>query len=339
MSPKRGNPGLRGRLLEKSIESFIAALETINCLSRVYRVEGFLTLICNAWELLLKVRLIDQNGGDKSVIFRKKEKNKRLESHSLEHCLGLVFPQPDAALRRNLERVIELRNESVHLVISKLPSEIMAMLQSCVLNYHKHLNTWFEKSLSQRVSIGLMNLVYDAAPESFDLKNKVLRKQLGKETFEFLARYQKELMDEFNALGKPAEFSLGIEYHVALVKQLPNGDFTLQPGPNGEPTMVVEVAKDSGKSHPYRFVDVVTQLEAVFGKHDATSRYEIQCVVESHDIRKRSDFYYNSGITGSPNQFSVSFVGWLIEQKNKDVDFFQKARQKARLKNKSAAGD
>ena len=49
----RGNPGVRGKLLKKSVEAYVLALETINRLTITYRVETFCTLVCNAWELLL----------------------------------------------------------------------------------------------------------------------------------------------------------------------------------------------------------------------------------------------------------------------------------------------
>ena len=54
MKGHRGNPGLKGRLLNKSVDAYVLALETINRLSIQYRLEAFCYLICNAWELLLK---------------------------------------------------------------------------------------------------------------------------------------------------------------------------------------------------------------------------------------------------------------------------------------------
>jgi len=40
MKGRRGNPGLCGKLLDKSVEAYILALETINRLSIQYRVTG-----------------------------------------------------------------------------------------------------------------------------------------------------------------------------------------------------------------------------------------------------------------------------------------------------------
>ena len=39
MKGRRGNPGLKGRLVDKSVEAYILALETINRISIQYRIE------------------------------------------------------------------------------------------------------------------------------------------------------------------------------------------------------------------------------------------------------------------------------------------------------------
>src|SRR3989304_3042768 len=51
-------PSLEG-LGDKGVEAYILALETINRLSVQYRVETFCYLICNAWELMLKAKIIE----------------------------------------------------------------------------------------------------------------------------------------------------------------------------------------------------------------------------------------------------------------------------------------
>jgi len=49
MKGQRGNPGLKGRLVDKGVEAYILALETINRLSIQYRVETFCYLLCNGY--------------------------------------------------------------------------------------------------------------------------------------------------------------------------------------------------------------------------------------------------------------------------------------------------
>jgi hypothetical protein len=114
MKGHRGNPGLRGHLVEKSIEGYIFALETINRLSIKYRVETFCYLICNAWELLLKAKILADTDNDHNAIYRgKKKRGERRESLSLRDCLNRVIPNESDPERRNIECITELRDESV----------------------------------------------------------------------------------------------------------------------------------------------------------------------------------------------------------------------------------
>ena len=50
------------RLLEKSQEAFILAIELFNRPTIRYRVEGCAFFLCNAWELMLKAYLIKRDG-------------------------------------------------------------------------------------------------------------------------------------------------------------------------------------------------------------------------------------------------------------------------------------
>lgn len=110
MKRTRGNPGLKGRLLDNSTDAYVLALETINRLSIKYRVETFAYLICNAWELMLKAKIIHDSSDKKSIYYKKKRDEPR-RSLSLRDCLKRVFPDDFDPTRRNIELVADLRDE------------------------------------------------------------------------------------------------------------------------------------------------------------------------------------------------------------------------------------
>ena len=60
---------LKKGLIEKSIEAYVLALETINRLTIRYRLETFCYLVCNAWELLLKAKIIDRENDSDSIFY------------------------------------------------------------------------------------------------------------------------------------------------------------------------------------------------------------------------------------------------------------------------------
>ncbi len=102
-----GNPGLRGKLVEKSIEAYIQALETINCLSKKYRVESFCYLLCNAWELLLKAKVIADKKSNRAIYYPMSP-GQKLKTIALRDALARVLSDKDPA-RVNVEKVADLR--------------------------------------------------------------------------------------------------------------------------------------------------------------------------------------------------------------------------------------
>ena len=89
------------RLIDKSIESFLMAIEVYNKPTIHYRIEGFSMFICNAWELLLKAHMMNTQG--ERSIYYKDNPNRTL---SLENCIEKVFTNRKAHLRLNLEKII-----------------------------------------------------------------------------------------------------------------------------------------------------------------------------------------------------------------------------------------
>lgn len=336
MKKQRGNPGLKGHLVEKSVEGYILALETINRLSIKYRVETFCYLICNAWELLLKAKILVDANNDRNAIYRgKKTRNERRESLSLRECLDRVIPNKSVPERRNIECIADLRDESVHLVLSGVPADVLCLFQACVINYHSRLNEWFGVSLSDRVHVGMMSIVYDLEPYRGDITDKRLRREMGQEAAEFLTSYCARIKNEFDQLKRPLQFSVGIEYRLALTKNLDEADIVLSQDATGTTAVhIVEIPKDSSKSHPNRQKEVIQKVKAAVPGL-AINQHDIQCVNKAYDVKKRSEYFYQGKVKGSPGQYSQAFVDWLIQQYQRDGEFFAKAKAKSKLKSKS----
>lgn len=323
---KPGNPGLKGRLLDKSIEAYVLSLETINRLSIKYRVETFSYLLCNSWELLLKSKILADANGLKSAIYYPKKRGERPRTLSLRDCVKKVFPNEKDPTRRNIEKLADLRDESTHLVISKIPPKVMGLFQASVRNYHTKLGDWFEVSLSDRVPIGMMTLVFDFDPKEADLSSAKLRRELGTDSASYLMSFEAGLQQEFNDLGKPAEFSIDINFKVALTQKAGEGDIILTKGSGGgKVVQMVEVPKSSDKTHPHRQIDVRNLLHQRMGLAKLPSAYNIESVRRVHGTDKNNQHFYKSEVTKTP-QFSDAFVDWLVEKLKADPDFFEKAK-------------
>jgi len=333
MKGRKGRAGLKGQLVEKSVDAYVLALETINRLSIKYRIESFAHLICNAWELLMKARLLDLEK-NRNVIYYKVQKGEKRRTLSLRDCAAKVIFNDKDPVRRNLEKVAELRDDATHFVIVEVPRDVMLLFQACVINYHKRLNEWFGVSLADRVSIGMMTLVYDLGPDSLDLGSATVQRRLGKDVAKYLQVFQKSVQDESTALGKSPEYSLGVEYKLVLTKKPGSADIVLSSGTSGEGGTVIQVAKDPATTHPHRQKELVVALNEVLGGKAKINQFDVQCINAVHNVRSRAEWFYQGKVKGSPSQYSEAFKDWVLVRFASEPDFFQSTRLAALGKKK-----
>lgn len=329
MKGRKGRSGLKGQLVEKSVDAYVLSLETINRLSIKYRVESFTHLICNAWELLLKARVLDVQTS-RDAIYYKTKRGEPKRTISLRDALSKVVPNEKEALRRNLEVVADLRDEAMHFVISEVPNDVLLLFQACVINYHKKLNEWFGISLSDRVTVGMMTIVYDLSPGSFDLGSPAVKRRLGKDVAAFLAQVQKKIQAEFTTLQRSPAFSLGVDYKLVLTKKPGDADIVLSTGEKGTSATVVQVAKDPSISHPHRQKELLAALAAALAGAVTANQHDVQCVNKVHGVKNRADWFYQGKVVGSPSQYSQAFVDWMVGRVKQDPHFFVRAREGAK---------
>ncbi len=319
---------LKKRLIDKSVEAYALALETINRITIQYRLEAFCYLICNAWELLLKAKLLKDEGKKEAIYYKGRQKEEIKRTLSLRDCLKKVIPNQNDPSRRNIERIEELRNKSVHFLINNIPRDVTGLFQAGVINYYRCLNNWFEVSLSDRFPLGMMSIVYDSSPNQWDMTDKRLQKQLGQDAVEFLTHYCAELKQELDTLQRSPKFSIGIEYKLVLTKKHGEADIGISSGSSDkEPTQIVTAPKDPSTSHPLRQKEVIGEMKS---KVPEINRYDIQCVNKVYGIKSRPEYFYQGKVKGSPTQYSQAFVGWLIKEYRRDDQFFLKTREKVK---------
>jgi len=157
-------------LIDKSISALISCIEIYNKPDFKYREENFVILLINAWELLLKAKIIEDNGGKKQVIYVKEYDNKKdgtksktwrykttesggyhtiniIKSLKLIKERDLLEPQIEA----NIESLIEIRNTSVHYynVSMDYVRVIHEIGSASIYAYIEYLYEWFSKRLDQ----------------------------------------------------------------------------------------------------------------------------------------------------------------------------------------------
>ena len=130
-------------LKEKSIEAFLLAIEVFNKPTIKYRLEGCVFSLCNAWELLLKAKMLQEG---KDIYYP--DKNRTL---SLNDCIKEVFTNENDPVRQNLKVILALRNTSTHLILPEYEFSYMPFLSFCVKKYTDKLFEFLGESITNHI--------------------------------------------------------------------------------------------------------------------------------------------------------------------------------------------
>ena len=103
---------------------------------------------------MLKAYMIKKYGED-SIYY--KDNPQRIIS--LENCLQKIFTNEKTPQRRNLEKIIELRNTSTHFITEEYEMIYIPLFQSCVLNYVEKMQTFHEIDMTEIIPQNFLTLV------------------------------------------------------------------------------------------------------------------------------------------------------------------------------------
>lgn len=168
------------RLLDKSQEAFLLAIELYNRPTIRYHAEGCCFFLCNAWELMLKAHIIERDGGQ-SIYYPGSDR-----TLSLSDCLKRVFTNENDPLRCNMDVVMEFRNTSTHFITDEYELFYGPVLQQSVHDYEEKLRELHGIEISDRI------------PENY-LALTVRRDTLDLDTIR--ARYPREVVEKMLQLG------------------------------------------------------------------------------------------------------------------------------------------
>ena len=133
--------------------AMLAAVEVYNKTSFAYREETFCLLIINAWELLLKARIVQKNNNRlQSIYVRKSPQHYAHDSitqavQTIGIREALATAEIPSAVRDNVSGLYHLRNEVQHLGVldRTFASEVLRFGTAAVRNMMIALSDWFDE--------------------------------------------------------------------------------------------------------------------------------------------------------------------------------------------------
>lgn len=275
-------------LLQKSVSAMITAIETYNKPDHKYREETFSILALNAWELLLKSKILAEKNNDirELYIYKYKElqngipsKRKYIKRNRAGNpmTIGMIkalskimdenLGEIDPALIANLEALTEIRDNSIHLInMSKDLSKAVQELGTATLQNYIQLTTeWFNYNLSQ-YNFYLMPLAFF---RDFDLASVVTL--TSEETN--IAKYLTNLSYEYDSVSKDRKYSVTLEINVKLKRSSLSSAARLALGDNPDAIPVTLTEEDIRSLYPWDYKQLTDRLRDRYSDFKENNSY------------------------------------------------------------------
>lgn len=303
------------RMVDKSIEAFIMGIEIYNKPTIKYRIEGFSFFICNAWELMLKARMLKQQ---KSIYY----KDKSDRTLSLNEVLKQVYPDRNTKIRLNLEKIIELRNISTHYITEDYEVKYAPLFQACVLNFIKQIMRFHKVDITKYISQNFLTIATSYEP----LTNGQIRLKYPPEIAEKFIQKGNEidvLSKEYNS----DKFSIDVKQSLHITKRKSEADFTIAIDKNSKNhASIIKDFKDPSDTHKYSYKSVITAVQERLKKGKIVLSYEkgfnsyvLNLVIDFYHIKIDKKYAYQH-VIGNQHSYTYSeqFIEFIVNEIKKD---------------------
>lgn len=280
-------------VFEKSVSAMMAAIELYNKPDFFYREECFSILAVNAWELILKARIlqlssnslnsiaqyeISQTKSGKQSKYKKRIKNRSGNAQTIGifkayDLLTSDYSEPmNESIRRNIEALVEIRDNSVHLINKGLDLEkkILEIGTASLNNFIKISRQWFGSDLS-KYNIFLMPLAFiREIPSAEAIVLNGEERNIAAYFNKLNEGFEKNQNSDFNT-------SLSIEIKLKRSKEDSAIKFSLSNDPDAIPVKIEEA--DIREKYPWSYQLLTTNLKQKHGSKFKTNE-------KYHRIRK-----------------------------------------------------
>ncbi|MCE0721837.1 DUF3644 domain-containing protein [Legionella resiliens] len=293
------------RLIFRSKEAFLSSLIIYNNPLQPYRLESFLILLLNAWELLLKYEIVQIEGEE--LIYSNKDEKKTI---TITKCINKRLKENDP-IRDNLEFAVSIRNEASHFVIPETLPVLSRLLYSTVHNYMERYRSLINE-LPLAPSTSMINMIIDENP----LDQQMIIKNYGKKT----ATQIFSMIDRIDNKAKEVnseKFFISFDYKIALIKKEKKADINLTIGIDGKNVGAIETTVSIDKKYPYKSKGLIDYLNSNITPN-IVNQYHLNAVNHVYDIKQDDTYYY---LNENVSRYSQKFADWFIQEYLKEKDW------------------
>ena len=314
-------------LVEKSLDACLSAIEIYNKPNFRYRGEVFSILMLNAWELLLKARVLQENHGNLRSIevwepTRKKDgsKGKRKQRKTnrsgntmtigAERAVELVRNYTDNGIDqrcvKNIYLLQQIRDNAVHLhnVSAGLGKRIQEIGSASLKNFVFAIGRWFGVDVG-RYNFYLMPLTFHSPTEIVESLDRSHHSESVRKLLNHIAEAERE-----NPSDENANFHVTIEIQLKFIRTSNHEATPVKIAHNDSNAVAVTISEeDMRRQFPWSYRELTQRLKSRYIDFLQNKKYHaIRKALENEGkfcriryldpskTRGVSKKFYNSGI-------------------------------------------
>lgn len=216
------------------------------------------------------------------------------------------------------------------MIIPEYEAIYAGLFQQGVLNYVNLLKIWFNRDI--KVTPRLLTIAFEYQPT--EVKKITIEDKYNKMLSVAFLEKRESILKTIK--GNPEGYSIPIDSKLALIKNPKKADITLSVGDSAtKEALLVEVAKDHDKTHPYllgagKKPKEDTVLYIMRQKGIQINSFDIQAInfAENINEKTRPEFVYKSKVVNSSPQYSLKYIQYILKKIGANPNFIKISRDK-----------
>ena len=315
-------------LRDNSKSAMCASIEIYNKPNFNYRIETFIVLLMNSWELLFKA-ILSKN---KRSIYYKKERNQTYKTLSLVDAMKKcreLFPDdiPFEAVSRNINVLKIYRDNVIHFYNMKnFEFVIYTLSQTAIINYRDVLKHFFNLDIVDEVTINLLPLSFKMPMDPIQYLKKESESPIKNPA---VAQFIKEISDSVSYL-ETSNIDVGrmvTIWNIKLesVRKISGADFVV--GVTGDSDLsnplVIENKLDPNVSYPLISSNIYSskrntgKIDELFGIKFTS--YAFQTIVNKFKIKENRRYCWKDKHTGN-FRYSNEIMSFIKNLSEDDIN-------------------
>jgi hypothetical protein len=274
---------------------------------------------------MLKAHMINKFGED-SIYYR----DNKDRTITLENCLQKVITNEKAPVRRNLVKIIELRNTSTHFVTEEYEMIYIPLFQACIFNFVEKMQEFHGVDMTEVIPQNFLTLAVSMKA----LDENVIRAKYPEEIANKMISTEEQLrpMIEENNQG----FAIKIEHLHFITKDKNQATSFVHVDKNAETGVkIIKELKDPNNTHKYTMKTALKEINRrlqLAGIKLEMNQYIFVLFTKVYGIKENEKFCYVHKRYAQPSYtYSVQAIELIVNEIMKDpehiVDNLKKAKK------------